>query len=99
MLNQPLADIGGKGLFTKEIDDALLEGRIDIAVHSMKVGNVTLAELDLLGACCLIHATDWPLPDAGSARLRADCLLTSHTCLSGAYPVRAISTVLLGDLQ
>jgi hydroxymethylbilane synthase len=37
ILNQPLADIGGKGLFTKEIDDALLEGRIDIAVHSMKV--------------------------------------------------------------
>ena len=38
VLNQPLADIGGKGLFTKEIDDALMEGRIDIAVHSMKVG-------------------------------------------------------------
>lgn len=37
ILGQPLADIGGKGLFTKEIDDALLEGRIDIAVHSMKV--------------------------------------------------------------
>ncbi len=37
VLNQPLADIGGKGLFTKEIDDALMEGRIDIAVHSMKV--------------------------------------------------------------
>lgn len=36
ILNQPLADIGGKGLFTKEIDDALLGGRIDIAVHSMK---------------------------------------------------------------
>ena len=39
VLNQPLADIGGKGLFTKEIDDALLESRIDIAVHSMKVSN------------------------------------------------------------
>lgn len=36
ILNQPLADIGGKGLFTKEIDEALLEARIDIAVHSMK---------------------------------------------------------------
>lgn len=36
MLNQPLADIGGKGLFTKEIDDALLDGRVNVAVHSMK---------------------------------------------------------------
>lgn len=37
VLNQPLADIGGKGLFTKEVDDALLDSRVDIAVHSMKV--------------------------------------------------------------
>ena len=36
ILNVPLADVGGKGLFTKEIDDALLAGKIDIAVHSMK---------------------------------------------------------------
>lgn len=36
VLGQPLADVGGKGLFTKEIDDALLAGRVDIAVHSMK---------------------------------------------------------------
>lgn len=34
--DRPLADIGGKGLFTKELDDALLANRIDLAVHSMK---------------------------------------------------------------
>ena len=32
----PLANVGGKGLFIKEIEEALLEGRIDLAVHSMK---------------------------------------------------------------
>jgi len=32
----PLAQVGGKGLFTKEIDEALLSGAIDLAVHSMK---------------------------------------------------------------
>ena len=36
ILDQPLADIGGKGLFTKEIEDALLANEIDLAVHSMK---------------------------------------------------------------
>ncbi len=36
IIDRPLADVGGKGLFTKELDEALLDGRIDIAVHSMK---------------------------------------------------------------
>ncbi len=36
ILDVPLAKVGGKGLFTKEIDEALLDGRADIAVHSMK---------------------------------------------------------------
>lgn len=36
ILDRPLSEIGGKGLFTKEIDDAQLDGRIDLAVHSMK---------------------------------------------------------------
>lgn len=36
ILNQPLAEIGGKGLFTFEIEEALNNGSIDLAVHSMK---------------------------------------------------------------
>ncbi|MFY0617292.1 hydroxymethylbilane synthase [Shimia sp.] len=34
--DKPLKELGGKGLFTKEIEEALVAGRIDIAVHSMK---------------------------------------------------------------
>jgi hydroxymethylbilane synthase len=34
--DRPLAEIGGKGLFTKEIEEALVAGKVDLAVHSMK---------------------------------------------------------------
>ena len=36
ILDVPLAQVGGKGLFVKEIEEALLEGRADLAVHSVK---------------------------------------------------------------
>src|ERR671925_379376 len=34
--DRPLAEVGGKGLFTKEIEEALLAGAVDLAVHSAK---------------------------------------------------------------
>src|ERR671933_337927 len=34
--DRPLAEVGGKGLWTRELDRALIEGRTDLSVHSMK---------------------------------------------------------------
>ena len=42
ILDRPLAKVGGKGLFVKELEAALLDGRADIAVHSMKDVPMTL---------------------------------------------------------
>ncbi|GKX57280.1 porphobilinogen deaminase [Leminorella grimontii] len=52
ILDTPLAKVGGKGLFVKELETALLEGRADIAVHSMKDVPVAFPEgLGLVTIC------------------------------------------------
>ncbi|HEY9036980.1 MAG TPA: hydroxymethylbilane synthase [Pseudomonadales bacterium] len=52
ILGVPLAKIGGKGLFIKELEQAMLEGRADIAVHSMKDVPMQLPEGFVIGAIC-----------------------------------------------
>ena len=44
ILDSPLSKIGGKGLFVKELETAMAEGRADIAVHSMKDVPMNLPE-------------------------------------------------------
>ena len=46
----PLAQVGGKGLFIKEIEEALLSGRVDLAVHSLKDMPAEVPEGLMLGA-------------------------------------------------
>lgn len=56
ILDVPLAKIGGKGLFTKELEDRMMAGEADIAVHSMKDVPMELPEGFALGAILERHA-------------------------------------------
>lgn len=49
ILDVPLSKVGGKGLFVKEIEEALLDGRADLAVHSIKDVPMTLPQGLILG--------------------------------------------------
>jgi len=50
VLDRPLSEVGGKGLFTKEIEEALIANEIDIAVHSMKDMQTVLPDRLVIGA-------------------------------------------------
>jgi hydroxymethylbilane synthase len=50
--DRPLSDVGGKGLFTKEIEEALIGGRVDLAVHSSK-DMPTFSQPGLMLTACL----------------------------------------------
>jgi len=84
ILDKPLAEIGGKGLFTKELEEGLFDGEIDIAVHSLKDMPTALPPGLTLGAIppradvrdCIIRRrgeADDPAV-VGTASLRRMCL-------------------------
>ena len=92
ILDSPLARIGGKGLFVKELEQGLLDGRADIAVHSMKDVPVTFPEN--LGLPVILTREDprdafisrhYSHPDAlpvnariGTSSLRRQCQLAAR---------------------
>ena len=83
MTTAALADVGGKGLFVKELEQALADGRIDLAVHSMKDVPARLPDGFRIAA----------VPERADVR---DALLTrAHTPIdaSGAPPAGAAATL------
>lgn len=69
ILDKPLPEIGGKGLFTEELENALRSGEIDLAVHSLKDLPIDDSSGLIIGAICvredardvLIARDDWTL--------------------------------------
>ena len=92
ILDSPLAKVGGKGLFVKELEQGLLEGRADLAVHSMK--DVPVDFPAGLGLTAILAREDprdafvsnrFPRPDAlppgarvGTSSLRRQCQLAAR---------------------
>ena len=67
--DRPLAEVGGKGLWTKELDRALIEGRTDLSVHSMK-------DVETLRPAELTIAAMLPRADVRDRLLGADSIET-----------------------
>jgi len=92
ILDVPLAKVGGKGLFVKELEQAILDGEADIAVHSMKDVPMEFPEGLTLSVICeradprdafvsnkYLELSDLP-PGAvvGTSSLRRQCQLLAH---------------------
>jgi hydroxymethylbilane synthase len=65
--DRPLAEVGGKGLWTKELDRALVEGRTDISVHSMK-------DVETIRPARLVIAAMLPRADVRDRLVGADSI-------------------------
>jgi hydroxymethylbilane synthase len=84
MQDRPLAEIGGKALWTKELERALIEGEIDIAVHSMK-------DVETVRTDAFIIAAMLPRADVRDRLIGADSILSlrPHALVGTSSPRRA----------
>lgn len=90
LLDKPLFKVGGKGLFVKELETALIDGRADIAVHSMKDVPMQMPEGLTLGVICeredprdaLVGCAGFDQlgegAKLGTSSLRRSCQLSRH---------------------
>lgn len=85
--DRPLAEIGGKGLFTKELEEQLHDGRIDMAVHSMKDMPAVLPEG--LEICCLLERED--PRDAFLSPVATSISALAHGATVGSSSVRRVA--------
>ncbi|HYG10191.1 MAG TPA: hydroxymethylbilane synthase [Pyrinomonadaceae bacterium] len=85
MLNVPLAVIGGKGVFTKELEEALLAGEIDLAVHSLKDLPTTLP--DNLAITAITERED-----ARDALILREGVAAENNSLQGLPPKAVVGT-------
>ncbi|RTE85964.1 MULTISPECIES: hydroxymethylbilane synthase [Gammaproteobacteria] len=106
ILDTPLAKIGGKGLFVKELETAMLEGRADIAVHSMKDVPVAFPEgLELCTICVREDPRDAfvsnqfeSLKDLPEGAVVGTCSLRRRCQIAARYPHLQIKD-LRGNVQ
>ena len=92
--DRPLAEIGGKALFTKEIDEALLENRADLAVHSLKDVPSDLPD-GLMLAGCLPRAEVRDVLICGHRQLGSLMNLPRDCLLGTSSPRRALQALAL----
>ncbi len=91
-VDRPLHELDGKGFFTKEIEDALLHGRIDVAVHSLKDLPTTLPPGLALGAVPARHDPREALVN-GSAARAASLLALPPGARVGTSSLRRVTQV------
>lgn len=93
-LDVPLSKVGGKGLFLKELEQSLLNGSADIAVHSMKDVTVTLPEGLVIAAICpredprdaLVSNHFGSLADLPDGAVVGSCSLRRRCQIQSAFP-------------